>query len=259
VWFLLPGGFMKRHVLALLALSLAGICLADELRVSAAASLTDALDTAGREYSRKSGEQVVFNFGASSSLARQIDEGAPADVFISADELKMDDLARHGRIFPASRRILLSNTLVIIVPRTSRTRIRTAADLTGPSIRKLALAQTESVPAGIYARTYLQKLHLWDRLEPKIVPTENVRAALAAVASENADAGIVYRTDALISNEVRVAFEVPVREGPEIAYPVAVVADSPRKAAAQRFIDYLRSPAGTAIFRRYGFLIGRER
>jgi molybdate transport system substrate-binding protein len=250
---------MKRLVIALLFLSGIGTCLAVDLHVSAAASLTDVLNTAGKEYERKTGDHVVFNYGASSTLARQIDEGAPADVFISADELKMDDLAKRGRIVPESRRNIVSNTLVVIVPLNSTVRIRKAADLDGPSIHKLALAQTESVPAGIYARTYLEKLGLWERLQPKVVPTENVRAALAAVASENADAGIVYRTDALISKEVRVALEVSEKEGPKITYPAAVVTDSPSKATAEKFIEFLRSPAGVRILRQYGFLVNRAR
>jgi molybdate transport system substrate-binding protein len=248
---------MKRLVIALLILSGIGPGLAAELHVSAAASLSDVLNTAGREYERKRGDRVVFNYGASSTLARQIDEGAPADVFISADERKMDDLAKRGRIVPASRLNIVSNTLVVIVPLHSRVRIRSAADLALPSIHKLALAQTASVPAGIYARAWLEKLGLWERLEAKVVPTENVRAALAAVASENADAGIVYRTDALISKEVRVALEVSAKEGPKITYPAAVVTDSPSKAAAERFIGFLQSPAGIRILRQYGFLVNR--
>src|SRR5206468_12192523 len=115
-------------------------------------------------------------------------------------------------------------------------------------------AEPESVPAGIYAKAYLRKLHLWDRVAHKIVPTDNARAALAAVASANAQAGIVYKTDALISKAVRIAYEVPAADGPAIAYPAAVVADSKRQAAAQRFLDYLRSPPAQAIFRKYGFL-----
>ena len=250
---------MKRLLTALLALCCVVPSVAAELRVSAAASLTDVLEKAGKAYGRETGERLLFNFGASSTLARQIEEGAPTDVFISADELKMDDLQRRRLIVPRSRRSIASNTLVVVVPRSSRTSIRTAADLANPSIRNLAVAQTDTVPAGIYARSYLQKLHLWELLRPKVVPTANVRAALAAVASENADAAIVYRTDALSSSDVRIALEVSRGEGPKISYPAAVVADSRRKAAAQRFLDYLRSPASLEIFRQYGFLVNQPR
>lgn len=246
---------MKRLLSALLVACCAAASVAGELHVSAAASLTDVLEKVGQRYGKETGEQILFNFGASSTLARQIEAGAAADVFISADELKMDDLARRGLIVPRSRHSVFSNTLVIVVPRGSRTRIRAAVDLCDPSIRTLALARTEAVPAGIYARSYLQKLHLWDRLAPKVVPTENVRAALAAVASENADAAIVYRTDALISHDVRIALEVPRADGPQISYPAAVLAESRRKEAAQQFLDYLRSPEALEIFRQYGFLV----
>ena len=215
------------------------------LHVSAAASLTDVLQEIASHYSDK----VVFNFGGSSILARQIQEGAPADVFISADELKMDDLQRRGLIVPKSRRKILSNTLVIVVTRDSKLRITSAKDLVGHTI---AIGQPESVPAGIYAKTYLLKQGLWARVAGKVIPTESVRAALAAVESGNVVAGIVYKTDALISRSVKIAYEV--KDGPKISYPAAVTVDSRQKRAAQKFLDFLQSAQARAIFRRHGFL-----
>jgi molybdate transport system substrate-binding protein len=229
--------------------------LGAELRVSAAASLADVLQEIRPVYEKQSGESVLFNFGASSALARQIQEGAPADLFISADELKMDQLQQRGLVVRKSRRSILSNTLVIIVPSDSRLEITSPADLTNTAIRNIAVAEPQTVPAGIYAKEYLRKLRIWDKIKDKIVPTENVRAALAAVESQNAETGIVYRTDALISRVVRIAYEVPVAEGPEISYPAAVLADSKQQAAAQRFLDYLQSPPAQALFRKYGFLL----
>ena len=221
------------------------LALALTLHVSAAASLTDVLQEIASHYSDK----VVFNFGGSSILARQIQEGAPADVFISADELKMDDLQRRGLIVPKSRRKILSNTLVIVVTRDSKLRITSAKDLVGHTI---AIGQPESVPAGIYAKTYLLKQGIWDRVAGKVIPTESVRAALAAVESGNVDAGIVYKTDALISRSVKIACEV--KDGPKISYPAAVTADSRQKRAAHKFLDFLQSAQARAIFRRHGFL-----
>ncbi len=218
------------------------------LRVSAAASLADVLRVVAADYPAP----VVFNFGASSILERQIEEGAPVDVFISADEIKMDQLARRGLIVSRSRVNILSNTLVIIVPKDSPLLIASAKDLIGHS---LALAQPDSVPAGIYARQYLTRLGLWDRVVPRVIPMENVRAALAAVESGNVDAGIVYKTDAALSRNVRIAREIPRAEGPVIVYPAAVVAASTRAAAAQRFVDALCGAPARAIFRRYGFLL----
>lgn len=229
--------------------------LAATLRVSAAASLTDALQELAPAYQRQSGDALVFNFGGSSTLARQIEEAAPADVFISADELKMDRLEKRGLVVKASRRSILSNTLVIVMPNDSALKVASPADLLAPAIRNIAIAEPRSVPAGIYAKEYLVKLRLWDRIAKKVVPTDNVRAALAAVASANAEAGIVYKTDALTSRAVRIAYEVPRAAGPAISYPAAVLAESKAKAAAQRFLDFLQSPAARAVFRKYGFLL----
>jgi molybdate transport system substrate-binding protein len=231
------------------------LLLAATLHVSAAASLTDALQKIAPAYEKASGDTILFNFGASSTLARQIQEGAPADLFISADEAKMDQLERRGLIVKQSRRGILSNTLVIIVPGDRRLKIRSPKDLADPGIRNVAVAEPQSVPAGIYAKDYLRKLGVWDRITLKIVPVDNVRAALAAVESGNADAGIVYKTDALISKTVRIAYEVPASDGPAISYPAAVVADSKFKSAAERFLGYLQSPAARQVFRQYGFMV----
>jgi len=246
---------MKRTSIVLLALACSLPARAANLRVSAAASLTDVLRELGPIYEKQSGDMLLFNFGASSMLARQIQEGAPADLFISADESKMDQLQQRGLVVKQSRRSILSNTLVIIVPSTSGLKIASPKDLADPAIRNVAVAEPQSVPAGIYAKQYLRKLRVWDRIISKMIPTDNVRAALAAVESENAETGIVYKTDALISKVVRIAYEVPAGEGPDISYPAAVLADSKQKPAAQRFLDYLQSPAAQETFRKYGFLI----
>jgi molybdate transport system substrate-binding protein len=231
------------------------LATAATLHVSAAASLTDVLQELAPLYEKQSGDAILFNFGASSLLARQIEEGAPADLFLSADELKMDQLQQRRLIVAASRRSILSNTLAIIVPKESRIKIASAADLAGDSVRNIAIAEPQTVPAGIYAKEYLRKLRLWQRLVFKVVPTDNVRGALAAVESGNADAGIVYKTDALISRLVRIAYEVPAADGPDISYPAAVVADSKQPAAAQHLLDFLQSPPAQSLFRKYGFLI----
>lgn len=243
---------MKKLLIALL---LSAAAHAATLHVSAAASLTDVLQEMAPLYEKQTGDKVLFNLGASSMLARQIQEGAPTDVFISADEAKMDQLQRQHLIVNASRRSILSNTLVIVVPIDSRLKIASPADLAASSVKTIALAEPGAVPAGIYAKAYLSKLGLWPKVAGKIIPVENVRSALAAVESGNADAGIVYSTDALISKGVRVAYEVPVAEGPNISYPAAVIADSKERAAAQRFLDFLQSPAAEALFRKYRFWV----
>jgi molybdate transport system substrate-binding protein len=258
---------MKTRRLQLLGSALSAIlCLtgvvtplpAAELGVYAAASLSDALKELSANYEKQTGDKLLFNFGASSMLARQIQEGAPADVFFFADEEKMDALEKKGLVLAGTRKSLLSNSLVIIVPTEASLRLDSAFDLTNAAVARIAVAEPTSVPAGIYARQYLSKLGLWDKLVDKCVPTENVRAALAAVESGNADAGIVYKTDARISKKVRVAYEVPVAEGPRISYPVAVLKDSKRTDDANQFIIYLGSDAALQVFRKYGFLIGAE-
>jgi molybdate transport system substrate-binding protein len=143
----------------------------------------------------------------------------------------------------------------VVVPRGSSLRLTVAADLARPAVRTLVLAEPTAVPAGIYAKQYLRAKGLWSKLSDRIVPTENVRAALAAVAAGNADAGIVYRTDARIRSEVEVAFEVPAAEGPRISYPLAVLRDARDPAGAQRFLAYLLSPPAQDVFRSHGFLL----
>lgn len=242
---------VRAAVLCLCAL--AAPATAAELHVSAAASLTDALKEIAPEYEKATGDKLVLNLGASSTLARQIQEGAPADLFLSADEAKMDSLEKRKLLLPGTRKSVLSNTLVVVVPSDSNLKIAGPADLT--SIRALALAEPQTVPAGIYAKEYLKRKGLWSKVIDRVVPTENVRAALAAVESGNVDAGIVYKTDAGISKEVKVAYEVPKAEAPDISYPFAVLAASGNKEAARKLLAYLQSPPALAVFRKYGFLI----
>ena len=231
-----------------------GRVAAGEIIVFAAASLSDALREIAAAYEKTTGDTVRLNLGASSLLARQIREGAPADLFCSADEAKMDDLARAGLIDPATRRSLLSNSLVIVVAADSDLKLAAARDLATAAVRRLALAEPETVPAGIYARVYLQRQGLWEEIVGKTVPTENVRAVLAAVESGNVEAGIVYKTDALSSKKVRIAYEVPRNEGPRISYPLAIIKGGRNPSGAARFLALLSSPAGKSVFAKYGFL-----
>ncbi len=230
---------------------------ATDLHVYAAASLSDALQEIAQTYEPASGDQVKFNLAASSALALQIKNGAPADVFFSADEAKMDDLAKAGLIVADTRRSLLSNTLVIVVNADGGAAVAAPEDLAKASTGRIALAEPQTVPAGIYAKAWLQRAGLWEKVSHKIVPTENVRACLAAVEAGNADAAIVYKTDALISKKVKIAYEVAVAEGPKISYPLAVVKDSKSPEAARKFATHLTGPAAGAVFKKFGFLPAR--
>ena len=231
---------------------------AADLNVFAAASLTDSLKEIGTHYEQETGQKVAFNFEGSSVLARQITEGAPADIFFSADETQMDRLAEKNLIEPATRHDRLGNTLVVVVPADSTLQINSANDLTKDEVKQIALADPKAVPAGVYAKAWLKKLQLWDAIEPKVVPTENVRAALAAVASGNVDAGIVYKTDAAISKRVKIAYEVPRAGGPDIRYPVAMVKGTQQSDAARAFLKYLDSDEAAKVFKKFGFAIRDE-
>lgn len=226
-----------------------------EITVFAAASLTDVLKAAASAYEKQTGDKIVFNFAASSLLERQIEEGAPADIFFSADEAKMDALEKKGLILKETRKSRLSNSLVIVTATDSGIKINSAADLTNAKIRRIALADPKAVPAGVYAKAYLEKQNLWSAVEPKIVPTDNVRAALAAVESGNIDAGIVFKTDAAISKKVLVAYEVTAKDGPKISYPMAVTTNSKSVESAKRFLEYLNSDDAAKIFTNFGFIV----
>jgi molybdate transport system substrate-binding protein len=210
---------------------------AAEVRVFAAASLSDALREIAADYEKRTGVRIVFNFAASSTLARQIELGAPAELFFSADEAKMDALQTRGLIDAASRASVLSNRLVIVGDG-----IRSPRDLVG---KRIAIAEPNSVPAGIYARSWLQHIALWEKVKNDVVPTDNVRAALAAVRSGNVDAAVVYRTDARGG--------LVIQDGPPISYPFAAVVKA--SGAARRFLAYARSQAALQVFARHGFIV----
>ena len=248
----MPGIPGAKYILAL-ALTL-NIANSAEVNVYAAASLSDALKEIGANYEKQSSDKILFNFGASSLLARQITEHAPANIFVSADEGKMDELQKAGLIQTGTRRDLLSNSLVIVVPGDSKLAIDSPQQLVDRA-QKIAIADPRAVPAGIYTKEYLSKLDLWHKLESKMVPTENVRAALAAVESGNVDAGFVYKTDANISKKVKIAFSVPIEKGPVIRYPVAIVKGGTDSAAVEAFLRYLESDNARKIFEQYGFIV----
>jgi len=238
--------------LALVAVFWPGPLLAEEIVLFAASSLTDVLREIGKAYEAASGHELVVNLGASSDLARQIKAGAPADVFFSADPAQMDGLERAGLVNAADRIDLLSNALVVVVPADSKAALGSIDGLRG--MRRIALANPEAVPAGVYAQTYLQSVGLWDELKDKVVPLLDVRAALAAVESGHADAGIVYRTDAALSRRVRVALEVPREQGPRIVYVLAPLAAT-RKTAARDLVRFLVSDPARATYQKHGFLV----
>ena len=246
---------LTRIILAAVVLLATTFVHGVEVTVFAAASLTDSLKEIAATYEKQSNDKIVFNFGASSTLARQIEAGAPADLFFSADEAKMDGLEKKGLILKETRQSRLSNSLVIVVAAAGGAAIESPKDLATDKVKRLALAEPKTVPAGIYAKEYLQKQNVWSAVERKVIPTENVRAALAAVEAGNVEAGIVYKTDAAISKKVKVAYEVPVQDSPAIRYPMAVVKEAKQPEAAKKFLQYLGSRDAATVFERFGFIV----
>jgi molybdate transport system substrate-binding protein len=223
-----------------------------ELLVFAAASTADAVSEVGAAFEAETGQKVRFSFGASRDLARQIRAGAPAAVLVSADAETIDALVDAKLVRGEDRRSFASNRLVVVVPGASETQIRTPRDLV--SVAHLAVGDPKLVPAGSYAKQWLEKEGLWTEVEPHVLPSLDVRAALASVETGHAEAGIVYRTDAARSSRVRVAYEVPAEKSPTITYVAACLA-SKGDAGARRFLDFLTGSKARATFARHGFAL----
>ncbi|MFC7400384.1 molybdate ABC transporter substrate-binding protein [Chelatococcus sp. GCM10030263] len=253
-------GAARALLFAICAVAVAGPSLAAEpkaVTVFAAASLKDALDAVGAQWQRDTGKRVVMSYAASSAIARQIEAGAPADLFISADLDWMDYLAKKGLIAEKSRVTLLGNRLVIVAAKDSTTSLAIAPgfDLAGALAGgRLAMGDVAAVPAGKYGKAALETLGVWPSVEGKIAQAENVRAALLLVSRGEAPLGIVYATDAAADANVRVVGTFPEDSHPRILYPAALVKGSDNQDAAQ-FLDYLKSPAARPLFERQGFTV----
>ena len=251
---------LMRHLLRVLAIALAisaGAATAQDVTVFAAASLTNVLEQIGKRYREEGGTPVKFSFAASSTLAKQIESGAEADIFASADEQWMDYLAQRGLIVEGTRASRLGNTLVLITP-ISQPRsvdIKPGFDLAGMiGDGRLATGDPAHVPVGRYAEQALTKLGVWPAVAHKLARTESVRAALALVERGEAPFGIVYGTDAAISPKVHVAGTFPADTHTPITYPIAIIAKRDRP-EVRRFLQYLNGPEAGAVFRAAGFSV----
>ena len=229
-----------------------------EITLYAASSLREALQELAPLCEKIAGARLVVNFGASSDLARQIEAAEKADLFFSADEAQMNRLSKAGLLEEDSRISVLSNRLVVVVPADSSLTIHSGSDLASSPVRRLSLANPEAVPAGKYARAWLERSSVWEKVERRIVPGVDVRAALAAVESGAVEAGIVYRTDAAISKKVRVVFQVPREEAQGISYPLALLRGRPALERSRKVLSCLTGPAAKAVFEARGFIFLRS-
>lgn len=221
------------------------------IQVFAAASATNAIQEIERQFTANTGIEVRDSFGSSATLARQIANGADADVFLSADAKWADDLTEKE--LAVKKQNLLGNRLVIIVPDDSKLKIAKPEDLASATISHIAMGEPESVPAGKYAKQALIKLNLWEKLKPKVASAEDVRNALTYVETGAAEAGIVYATDAAISKNVKVAAEIPEKLTGPIRYPIVLLKHGKDTPAAVSFYKFLQSPKSLKVFQKYGF------
>jgi molybdate transport system substrate-binding protein len=255
----------RRSVIAVIMLVLAGMfggpsAMAADVVVFGAASLKEALDEQAKQFESATGNRVVISYGASNALAKQIDAGAPADLFISADLDWMDYVDRKGLVMPGTRVNLLRNTLVLIAPASSKSTLKI-----GPAFGlaaalgqdKLAMANPDSVPAGKYGKSALEYFGVWGSVEKHVARTENVRAALALVSRGEAPFGIAYSTDALSDKGVRIVDSFPAASHAPIVYPAAILVSS-RSPAAGPLLDYLRSGPACAAWQKHGFGIANS-
>ncbi|MBS3027214.1 MAG: molybdate ABC transporter substrate-binding protein [Dolichospermum sp. DET50] len=225
------------------------------LLVSAAASLKEALEEIKPLYQQsKSNVNISYNFGSSGALQQQIEQGAPADIFISAAKKQVDALEQKGLLVAGTRNIIAKNRLVLVVPKNVGG-ITSFYSLKDAKVKKIAIGEPRSVPAGQYAQQVLEKLKIWTEVKSKLVFANNVRQVLASVESGNADAGLVYITDAKISNQIKVVVTADEKYHSPIIYPLAVVKRSKNINAAKEFSQFLSSNQAKAVFKKYGFIL----
>ncbi|MBW7453219.1 molybdate ABC transporter substrate-binding protein [Paenibacillus sepulcri] len=227
-----------------------------ELVISAAASLQDSLLAIQPQYEKEHpGVKLSFNFGASGTLQKQIEQGAPADVFISAGAKQMKSLVDKGLIDSGDQTTILSNDLVLVMPVNTKIKLakQTSTELTKSEFKHVAIGIPETVPAGQYAQETLQYLKIYDKLGPKLVQAKDVRQVLTYVETGNADAGFVYRTDALTSKKVKIVLTIAQKAYQPIVYPAGIIQDTKHLKEAADFYSYIQGKAATAVFLKYGF------
>nr|WP_199319784.1 molybdate ABC transporter substrate-binding protein [Dolichospermum sp. FACHB-1091] len=261
----------RRKILVLITTALATLLLAiglptvtpspvaaqsnTSLLVSAAASLKEALEEIKPLYQQSQPKvNISYNFGSSGALQQQIEQGAPADIFISAAKKQVDALEQKGLVVAGTRNIIGKNRLVLVVPKNA-IGITSFYNLKDTKVKKIAIGEPRSVPAGQYAQQVLEKLKIWTEVKSKLVFANNVRQVLASVESGNADAGLVYITDAKISNQVKIVVTADEKYHSAIIYPLVVIKRSKNVDAAKEFSQFLSGDKSKAVFKKYGFIL----
>ncbi len=262
----------RRQILGLIVTAVTSLLLAVGLRlvdpssvaaqsntnllISAAASMKDTMAEITPLYHKgQPNVNINYNFGASGALQQQIEQGAPADVFISAGKKQMDALEQKGLLVPGTRSNLANNRLVLIVPNDSSAGITSFNNLSDAKVKRIAVGEPRSVPAGQYADQVLKQLNIYDQVKSKLVYANNVRQVLSAVESGNADAGLVYATDAKVSNKVKVVVVADQKYHSPIVYPMAVLKSSKNVGAAKDFVQFLSSDSAKTVLQKYGFIV----
>jgi molybdate transport system substrate-binding protein len=239
---------------------LAGCSHANEkntvLTVGAAASMKDVLEAIGKQYEKEHHDVTLrFTFASTGTLQKQIEQGAPIDIFVSADAHTFEQLRQNKMVIATHDRPLVYNELVLITQKNHSSLVHSLSDLTNPTIRSVAIGIPETVPAGAYAKQWLQSAGLWEKLQTKYIFAKDVRQVRTYVESQNVDGGIVYRTDALASKHVHIAAVAPSSLNKQIVYKAGVVAQSKQQKAAKQWVAYLYSNKAAAFFQKYGFIV----
>ena len=247
---------MKKNLLFIfLAFILNSLTFADTLTISAAASLKEVMTDIKTEYEKTyPSDKIIFNFGGSGALQKQIENGAPVDVFISAATKQMNELVSKNLILPNSNFILLENSVVLIKPKNSKLKVSSFNDLTKADIKKIAIGEVSSVPVGQYSMEIFNNLKINDKISNKLIYGKDALSVLSWVESDNVDLGIVYKTDAISSTKVIIVANAPANSHKPVEYPIGILKDSKNIAKSQQFIKFLKSSKAKSLFKKYGFL-----
>lgn len=244
-----------KKIFIILCFILNSLVFADTLTISAAASLKEVMTDIKSEYEKTyPSDKIIFNFGGSGALQKQIENGAPVDIFISAATKQMNELVNKNLILPNSNFILLENSIVLIKPKNSKLKVSSFNDLIKPEVKKIAIGEISSVPVGQYSMEIFNNLKINEKISNKLIYGKDVLSVLSWVESDNVDLGIVYKTDAISSTRVIIIANAPANSHKPVEYPIGIVKDSKNIGKSQQFIKFLKSNKAKALFKKYGFL-----